>query len=433
MDERTRETLVSRGGGDFTAAAGDSHGFWAPQGRIGDIPVIQMSGPAASAQWYLARDGEQFGPISDAEMARFVELGHLKPTDLLWREGFPDWRPAMLVFPPHARPLPADPRTARGDPRQQATRSRMVAEPFAGPAPHDRAGYEVEPERRRPRVLAHIARLLLTVAVLAAAAGAAYVYRVQLTAFVASLTEPSGPPVADRRSLELPPLAGFRAGNAEAVDAALQSTALWKVIKREFSDWYDQRIAEAVQLAQEGKDEAVVGQLMARKLADLRRHHAGTGLFASPDRLKTMAVTYFDSVKRLRAHNVEACAGFVRRGEAEPLVAALLQQPTDQTAHLQTQLTAVFEAIAEGRQALPRVPVRPTPEHQKMLEAELLKRGWTGEDFNTLFGSPGLAQAPAEKACQLVYDFFGAQLALPDPEAQMRLLINSLRPVFTAG
>src|SRR5262249_5182000 len=135
----------------------------------------------------------------------------------------------------------------------------------------------------------------------------------------------------------------------------------------------------------------------------------------------------------LRAYNPEACAGFVRRGEAEPLVVALLLQATDQTAHLQAQLTAVFEAIAEGRQALPRVQPRPAPEHQKMLEAELVKRRWTGEDFKTLFGSPGLAQAPAEKACQLVYDFFGAQLALPDPEAQMRLLINYLRVVFIAG
>ena len=69
-----------------------------------------MSAPASPVQWYLARDGQQFGPISEAELAKFIELGHLQPNDLLWREGFPDWRPAMVVFPPRAqaamRPAP---------------------------------------------------------------------------------------------------------------------------------------------------------------------------------------------------------------------------------------------------------------------------------------------------------------------------------------
>jgi hypothetical protein len=59
-----------------------------------------MSAPGAHSQWYLARDGQQYGPLSETELGKFVELGHLQPTDLLWREGFPDWRPAMVVFPP---------------------------------------------------------------------------------------------------------------------------------------------------------------------------------------------------------------------------------------------------------------------------------------------------------------------------------------------
>ena len=48
--------------------------------------------------WYLARDGQQFGPLSDAEMRKFNSLGHLRWTDLLWRKGFSDWRPAGEVF-----------------------------------------------------------------------------------------------------------------------------------------------------------------------------------------------------------------------------------------------------------------------------------------------------------------------------------------------
>jgi hypothetical protein len=48
--------------------------------------------------WYLARDGRQFGPLSDDELRRFRELGHLVATDLLWRKRFADWVPASEVF-----------------------------------------------------------------------------------------------------------------------------------------------------------------------------------------------------------------------------------------------------------------------------------------------------------------------------------------------
>jgi hypothetical protein len=197
----------------------------------------------------------------------------------------------------------------------------------------------------------------------------------------------------------------------------LQSTALWKVIKREFPDWYKERIAEAMQLTQEGKDDAVIGQLMGRKLAELRRQHAASGVAASEERLKTVATAYLDTVKR--------CGG---RGAPPPLIVALLQQGSEHTAHLQTQLTTVFEAIADGRQT-PRVHIRPTAEQQALFMSELTKRGWTADDSRLL----GSDQTSPEKACQLVYDFFAAQLAIADPEAQTRLLTNLLRPIFVAG
>ena len=66
-----------------------------------------MTAPASQIQWYLAREGQQYGPLSEAELAKFVELGHLQPNDLLWREGFPDWKPALVLFPPKPKPAPA--------------------------------------------------------------------------------------------------------------------------------------------------------------------------------------------------------------------------------------------------------------------------------------------------------------------------------------
>lgn len=69
-----------------------------------------MSGSASDIQWFIARDGKQHGPVTDAELKKIVELTHLKPTDLVWRQGFTDWRAAAAVFPELAGPkTPASP------------------------------------------------------------------------------------------------------------------------------------------------------------------------------------------------------------------------------------------------------------------------------------------------------------------------------------
>jgi len=65
-----------------------------------------MSGSETDIQWYIARDGKQHGPVSDLELKKLVELAHLKPTDLVWRQGFSDWRNAAAVFPAVAEPAP---------------------------------------------------------------------------------------------------------------------------------------------------------------------------------------------------------------------------------------------------------------------------------------------------------------------------------------
>ena len=125
-----------------------------------------MSPPAAQTQWYLARDGQQFGPLSDTELAKFVELGHLQPTDLLWREGFPDWRPAMVVFPPRKpamqRPAPsarqAGPMAQQTAP-QRGAREQAMARQASGPEDRARArpsqaAGRATPSRRTPPLAA---------------------------------------------------------------------------------------------------------------------------------------------------------------------------------------------------------------------------------------------------------------------------------------
>lgn len=85
-----------------------------------------MSESNAPIEWYLARDGQQHGPLSDAELAKFRELGHLRPNDLVWRAGFPEWRSASEVFPEQetAPSPPPDPSQAEPAPDTDETPSR---------------------------------------------------------------------------------------------------------------------------------------------------------------------------------------------------------------------------------------------------------------------------------------------------------------------
>src|SRR5262245_61530366 len=97
-----------------------------------------MSGQAQEAQWYLARDGKQHGPISEAELTKFIEQGHLQPNDLVWREGFTEWRPAMLVFPARGRPAASAPAPPRQ--RPMARQPTPAADPAYGPDFDDAEG-----------------------------------------------------------------------------------------------------------------------------------------------------------------------------------------------------------------------------------------------------------------------------------------------------
>jgi uncharacterized protein DUF4339 len=396
--------------------------------------VTDMSAPASSTQWYLAREGQQFGPISEAELAKFIELGHLQPNDLLWREGFPDWRPAMVVFPPRTQQpqrSAAGPRTAGSAPaRQPSSSDRLEVRPAdnASRSQTGRGEEATETEQRRGRG-ARMAMLLLVIAAMGAVTWFAYPYRdrlMDLMGAMPSLAPSDAFAIADRKSLEVPPLAGFT-DTPEVTDAKLQATALWRVLKREFPDWYTQRLDESATLARASKDDAAIGQHMARKLVELRRAQVANALSATLPRLKSVATAFYDNLVQLRRYSTDACYGFISQGEANPAIVTMLQG-SEHTAHLQAQLTSVFEAVAEGRKQ-PRVYPQPRQTDYDKLAADLAKRGWTPADMKLFSDERALAKAAPDKVCQMVHDWFAAQLSLSDPEAQMRLLVESLRPV----
>jgi hypothetical protein len=47
-----------------------------------------------TAQWFYARDGQQHGPIALDQARQLAAQGAIRPTDLAWCEGMPQWKPA---------------------------------------------------------------------------------------------------------------------------------------------------------------------------------------------------------------------------------------------------------------------------------------------------------------------------------------------------
>lgn len=49
----------------------------------------------ADVHWYYARNDQQFGPVSAAELKQLADAGSIAPDDLLWREGMDAWTTAI--------------------------------------------------------------------------------------------------------------------------------------------------------------------------------------------------------------------------------------------------------------------------------------------------------------------------------------------------
>lgn len=50
--------------------------------------------------WYLFRNGQQIGPVSDAEMRQMHQARRIAPTDYLWTAELGDWKLASEILPP---------------------------------------------------------------------------------------------------------------------------------------------------------------------------------------------------------------------------------------------------------------------------------------------------------------------------------------------
>lgn len=395
-----------------------------------------MTVQQSDIQWYIARDGKQHGPLSDVEMRTFVAQGHLKPTDLIWRPGFADWRPAPTVFPFQAPETPAPPS------RAPATRPSAAPAQASSPAVVERSfepsrirvarDTESEAPSRKGRIIG--AAVLL---VLVAGAGGWYVWKNQGTgdkpAETAKLEEPaktSPPAAAATQTAATPPVSPEAVEKSEQeLDAKFQKTTMWNVVKREFPDWYSEQLKEAAKLSVEHKPQMDINKHLAEALVALRRQHAKEALAASTEKLKDVANAFLANLKSLGERSVGACYGFISQGETAPVVLQIMQSP-EQGASVRAQIAAIFEAIADGRKS-PTTHEHAVKKDYEVLVQQLTKLGWKENDLKVFSNPSALSREPPARVCQMVQDWFVAHLAVKDKATQERLLVETLKPVVS--
>lgn len=443
-----------------------------------------MTAQTNDAQWYIARDGKQHGPLTDVEMRTFVGHSYLRPSDLLWRPGMADWQPAPQVFPqafqqpaptPAAPPVqqqPAAQRPQQGPaafqpaPAQAAAQAALHGKP-QGPA-HAPAGHggqrpqggqapagqgqpapivddysdgQFEEERPRKGFLRQAAIALAVVTIIGGGAYGIVKYKDALVGLVSGPPKKPAPTVASEQpqspapneqpSLPEPEVTGPDASQiaGSAIDARLQRVPLWTMLKKEYADWYINSVAGAEKLSADKKPQSEVTQALVQALVNLRRQNAQSALAASPEKLKAVASAFLENLRALQSQSVGACYGFISKGELSPAVVEIMQSPESATT-LNSELAAIFEAASEGAKAPVKHESAGKADYD-MLIAELTKLGWKDEDLQVFSNPRLLAKREPAQVCKMVQDWFSAHLAISDAAAQDRLLYETLKPVVS--
>jgi hypothetical protein len=76
-------------------------------------------------EWYYSEEGQQRGPVTTAELRQLAASRRLRPTDLVWRDGYSNWIPAAAAEGLFAQPGPTAARPVEGfDVRDEDARAR---------------------------------------------------------------------------------------------------------------------------------------------------------------------------------------------------------------------------------------------------------------------------------------------------------------------
>src|SRR5262249_36753891 len=118
------------------------------------------------SQWYVARDGQTFGPFTSDRISKGAHDGELRDDDLVWREGMAYCLPVAQVAEIWGRSEPSLPSRLAGlGPADIDSSAEPNREPSREPARRaarvEAAGFEparIDPVRREPAAALRAAR-----------------------------------------------------------------------------------------------------------------------------------------------------------------------------------------------------------------------------------------------------------------------------------
>lgn len=201
----------------------------------------------------------------------------------------------------------------------------------------------------------------------------------------------------------------------------------WRSFNALYPAWAKAQESNAGKLQANGKSSDEVLATVVKSVVEWRRSNADKILAASPDHLRTLAKTFVANLKFLVTQDVQACYGYISKGELSPTVLPLFGNPT-YVGQLGIQTEAIIAAAQNGTTAK-QAYAEPINKDFTDLTNLLVKRGWSEADLKMFSDPTELSTAPASKVCTLVTQWFETQLQMPPSSQQMRLLATSLQPV----
>ncbi len=186
-----------------------------------------MTAQANDIQWYIARDGNQHGPLTDVEMRTFVAHHYLRLSDLIWRPGMPEWQSAANIFPTAFEVLGQEPGQAASQ-VPPAPQRQAAAYPHAA-SPDDQRGidYEAEAAPRPERsIVKRLALASIAITVIGGGAFAFTNYRGAIMGMVTGSSRGTGAENAPVVSAPADPSSGATASNpTPAADPPTQAAS----------------------------------------------------------------------------------------------------------------------------------------------------------------------------------------------------------------
>lgn len=403
---------------------------------------------APEIQWYIARDGKQFGPLSESEMRMFVAMRHLRRTDLVWCQDFTDWRPAPAVFPlkntteittdpiagiaavraalkqaaaPKPQPVPVSPTPIPSRETTAGKRAQRSQTPRQQPTIAIKRFAKRRPNYW-PAVFASAGVGLATVCGWLAYSTGLFPAAPWTQRTATASSQSDAKVLADAKVLG-------ETGNA--LERRIHGPDLWRLIRKEFPDWYKTQLAETERLVAKRESEEAITKHLVTALVGLRKKHANAALSAGRTKLRAIAETFLASLKALGVENPGGCQAFITYGELSPDGLAMFTDPK-RSGVLEKQFIAILDAALEGRRApIPRK--KSEKSDTEALARGLLQIGWSQADLQLFGDAKALARTSPEHLCEMVQGWFKAHIAIEDADVQQRLLTEALRPVVAGN